>query len=324
MSTTESLETAQIQILRYMSLITIITGTIGNTLNCLIFTRRSLRRNSCSIYFLASSIANFFPILFGCLTRFLSSFNLNPPSSQMGLYCKIKTFLTYIGLAASTWFIVGACADRYTSSSSTVRIRSFSQVKIARRVVFIISILIILIYFQMNFCFDGTIQAANCYPSSSLCNTFNNFNSLITYSLFPPLLMLILGYMTIRNVRHSQHLRRTNAKDRQLTMMLIIQVICISILSMPISIQKIYSEITLNEIKSTERQAIENFFATFVVLLALMNSSTSFYLFTLTGKVFRKELKFLFFSNRRQADIEPSHGTAIAKVTTRKSHVNGN
>lgn len=322
MSTSTSLQNVQVQLLRYMPLITIITGTIGNILNCLIFTRRSLRRNSCSMYFLASSIANFFGIGFGCVTRLLSSFNINPPLSQMALYCKTKTFLTYIGLAASTWFIVGACADRYASSASTVRIRSFSQVKVARRVVVLISILVILVYFQMNFCFDGSVQAANCYPSSPICNTFNDFNLLVTYSLFPPILMFILGYMTIRNVRSTQHLRReTNAKDRQLTIMLIIQVICIATLSLPISIQKIYSEMTLNRIKSPQQMIIENFFATFVVLLALMNTSTSFYLFTLTGKVFRKELKFLFFSNQRQMDVEPS-ATAIARATTRKSILN--
>jgi hypothetical protein len=302
-----------------MPLVTIITGIIGNILNCCIFTRRSLRRNSCSSYFLASSIANFFGIFFGCVTRLLSSFSINPPPSQTALYCKSKTFLTYIGLAASTWFIVGACADRYASSSSSARVRSFSQVKIARRIICLISIVIILIYFQMNFCFNGNIQSANCYPSSTFCNKFNDFNLLITYSLFPPILMLILGYMTIRNVSSGQQLRReTNGKDRQLTMMLIIQVICIALLSMPISIQKIYAEMTLNLIKSAERQIIESFFATFVVLLALMNTSTSFYLFTLTGKVFRKELKSLFFSNRRQANVEPS-GTVITRTIIKKN-----
>jgi hypothetical protein len=324
MSSLTSWQLVQAQLLRYMPLVTMIAGIIGNTLNCLIFTRRSLRRNSCSIYFLASSIANFFGIFFGCLTRFLTTFQINPPSSEMALYCRAKTFLTYIGLAASTWFIVGACADRYASSASSARIRSFSQVKIAQRVVGLISIFVIAVYFQMNFCFDGSIQAGNCYPSTPLCNSFNDFNLLVTYSLFPPILMLILGLMTIRNVRKGQQIRReVNAKDRQLTVMLIIQVICISILSMPISIQKIYAEMTLHEIKSSERQIIENFFATFVVLLALMNTSTSFYLFTLTGKVFRKELKVLFISNRRQANVEPSAGTAMPKSTTIRNTVYG-
>jgi hypothetical protein len=250
----------------------------------------------------------------------LTTFNINPPASQMALYCKTKTFLTYIGLAGSAWFIVGACADRYSSSSSTVRIRSFSQVKVARRVVVIISIIVILDYFQMNFCFDGTIQAANCYPVSSFCSNWNNYNLLVTFSLFPPILMLILGWMTIRNVRSGRNLRReTSAKDRQLTKMLLIQVTCITILSMPISIQKIYSQITLNQTKDAYQTAVANFFATFVVLLALMNASTSFYLFTLTGKVFRQQLKLLFFSNRRQATIQPT-ATAMIQMATRQNH----
>ncbi|UJR34983.1 hypothetical protein I4U23_027762 [Adineta vaga] len=319
MSSLTSIQVIQSQLLRYIPLITIIIGTIGNILNCFIFTRRSLRRNPCSIYFFASSIANFFAIYFGCFTRLLSSFSIDPPPSQMALYCKSKTFLTYIGLAGSAWFIVGACADRYASSAATVRIRSFSQVKVARRVVVLIAILVILVYFQMNFCFDGNIQSANCYPASSFCNYWNDFNLLITFSLFPPILMLILGWMTIRNVRLGQHLRReTNFKDRQLTAMLFIQVICIVILSCPISIQKIYTNLTLNQNKSLEMKQIESFFATFVVLLALLNTATSFYLFTLTGKVFRKELKQLFWSKRQQPTVQPT-ATVIIKAANRKS-----
>ena len=320
MSALTPIQIVQGKLLLYMPLVTIITGTIGNILNILIFTRRSLRQNSCSIYFLASSVANFFPIYFGCLTRVLGTFNINPPSSQMALYCKIKTFLTYMGLAASTWFIVGACADRFASSCATVRVRSFSQVKIARRIVLIISIIVILVYFQMNFCFDGTVQSANCVPSSPLCNSFNDFNLLVTYSLLPPMLMLILGLMTIRNVRGRQHVRaETNVKDRQLTLMLILQVICISILSMPISVQKIYTEMTAYEKKGVDQTILEGFFATFVVLLALMNSSTSFYLFTLTGKVFRKELKSLFFSNQRRGDVGPSTTHTVRAITKKQS-----
>ncbi|CAF0880350.1 unnamed protein product [Adineta steineri] len=314
MSGLTEIQIIQGQLLRYMPLTTIVIGTIGNILNCLIFTRQKLSRNSCSIYFLASSIANFFAIYFGCLTRLLGTFNIQPPASQMGLYCKIKTFLTYIGLASSAWFIVGACADRYASSAATVHVRSFSQVKVARRVVLIISILVILVYFQMNFCFDGTIQAANCYPASGFCNGWNDYNLLITFSLFPPVLMFIFGWLTIRNVRTTGHLRpQTSVKDRQLTAMLLIQVISTAILTLPISIQKLYSEITLNQVKSQQSKLIESFFATFVVLLALMNTSTSFYLFTLTGKIFRKELKNLICLRQRQPTVEPTMAMTNAR-----------
>jgi len=252
----------------------------------------------------------------------LSTFNINPVASQLPLYCKTRTFLTYIGLSASAWFIVGACADRYASSSLAVRMRSFSQVKVARRVIVIISIILILAYLEINFCFDGTIVGTICSPISSFCATWNNFNLLVSFSLFPSILMLILGWMTIRNVRAGRHLRReTSAKDRQLTKMLLIQVTCIIILSIPISIQKIYAEITTNQTKGTTRVLVENLLSNFVVLLALMYASTSFYLFTLTGKVFRQELKNLFFSNRRQANIQPNAQVMI-QMTTRKTQTN--
>ncbi|CAF1018690.1 unnamed protein product [Adineta steineri] len=295
MSGLTEIQIIQGQLLRYMPLTTIVIGTIGNILNCLIFTRRKLSRNSCSIYFLSSSVANFFAIYFGCLPRLLDTFNIQPPASQLDLYCKIKTFLTYIGLASSAWFIVGACADRYASSAATV-------------------LLVFLDYFQMNFCFYGAIQAANCSTVSRFCGVWNDYNLLITFSLLPPALMFIFGWLTIRNVRTTGHLRReTNVKDRQLTTMLLIQVISTAILTLPISIQKLYSEITLNQTKSQESKLIENFFATYVVLLALMNTSTSFYLFTLTGKIFRKELKDLICSRQRHATIEPTIATTNAK-----------
>ncbi|CAF1468139.1 unnamed protein product [Adineta steineri] len=244
----------------------------------------------------------------------IGTFNIQPPESQLDLYCKIKTFLTYIGLASSAWFIVGACADRYASSAATVHIRSFSQVKVARRVVLIISTLVFLDYFQMNFCFYGAIQAANCSTVSRFCSVWNDYNLLITFSLLPPILMFIFGWLTIRNVRTTGHLRpQTSVKDRQLTTMLLIQVISTAILTLPISIQKLYSEITLNQVKSQQSKLIESFFATFVVLLALMNTSTSFYLFTLTGKIFRKELKNIICSRQRHATIEPTMATTNAK-----------
>lgn len=310
MSSVSLLPRLQVELLRWIPSVLLVMGTIGNVLNCCIFTRRSLRQNSCSLYFLGSSVANLLAIYFGCLTRLLSSFGILPPAAYLALFCKIRTFVTYIGLAGSTWFLVGASADRFASSSSSVRVRSFSRVPVARRMLVFISSLVVGVYFQMLFCFDGSLQAANCYPSSPFCRSFNDFNLLVTFSLLPPIGMLILGWLTIGHVRATHEHR----KDRQLTRMLFIQVICVTIFSLPISVQKIYSEMTLNEAKSSEHLLIENFFGTFVVLLALVNTSTSFYLFTLTGKVFRRELKsLLFVSRRHDGQVQPSNNTQITR-----------
>ena len=318
---TSYLPRLQLELLRVIPSILLVTGTVGNVLNCCIFVRRSLRSNSCSQYFLASSIANLLSIYFGGLTRLLSSFGILPPASYLPLFCKIRTFVTYIGLSGSTWFLVGASADRFASSSSSATVRSFSRVKIARRMLLLISSMVIAVYFQMLFCFDGSLQAANCFPSSSFCSKFNNFNLLLTFSLCPPLSMLILGWLTIRHVRSSEVLRQQTqqGKDRQLTRMLLIQVICVTIFCLPISVQKLYSEITVNQAKSAEHLLIENFFATFVVLLALINTSTSFYLFTLTGKVFRRELKSLVVPRRLNGEVQPSLIATNTQIAWRKT-----
>ncbi|UJR13193.1 hypothetical protein I4U23_000215 [Adineta vaga] len=302
---------------RYMPFVLLISGTIGNILNCLIFSRSSLRNKSCSVYFLANSIANITALYFSCLTRILIIFSIYPIPSQGYIYCKFRTFFTYMPLSASSWFIVAACVDRYASSSTSVRIRSFSQFKVSQRTVGGIFIALCLIWIQMFFCFNGNPEGTVCAPVSQFCNTYNNYSLLVFYSLLPPLSMLLFGWMTIRNIRHRPMNRTVNVKDRQLTLMLIVQVFLFQILSLPIAIQRIYSYITIDQIKSLEQKQIENFVLEVVNYAAFTNTITSFYMFTLTGSLFRKELKsLLFFSNRRQANVEP------IRTTQRKIPVN--
>ncbi|CAF4020446.1 unnamed protein product, partial [Rotaria magnacalcarata] len=159
-------------------------------------------------------------------------------------------------------------------------------------------------------CFNGNPSGTTCAPATPFCNTFNNFNLLISYSLLPPIFMFILGWMTIRHVRHRQIHRQSSSKNRQLTILLIVQVLCVTFLSLPFSVQRIYLQFTINQMKSSQRIEIENFLGTVATLIILSNTTMSFYMFTLTSQVFRKELKpLLFFSSRRRADVEPTQST---------------
>lgn len=309
----------QNQMIRYVSLVLLVTGTVGNVLNGFVFTRRSLRNNSCSLYFLATSITNLVALYVAFTTRLLITFNVYSTPSQAPIYCKVRTFFTYMPLSASAWFIVAASADRFATSSPSARIRSLSNVKISQRVICSITFITCLIWAEMFICFNANANGTVCAPVTSFCNTFNNFNLLISYSLLPPIFMCVLGWMTVRHVRHRPIHRQSNIKDRQLTIMLIVQVFCIAFLSLPLSIQKLYAQFTVNEVKSLQRNQIENFIATVVNLLGLSNTSTSFYMFTLTSHAFRKELKpLLLFSNRRRADVEPIQSTT--QMTYNRTH----
>jgi hypothetical protein len=71
-----------------------------------------------------------------------------------------------------------------------------------------------------------------------------------------------------------------------------------------------YAVLSEHQIKSVEQQQLENFLDAFFVLITLVNSSSSFYIFTLTGEIFRKELKQIFCFK---------FGTSVAPITTQST-----
>ncbi|CAF1302344.1 unnamed protein product [Didymodactylos carnosus] len=308
-TTTTQLQYAQEQLNRYMPMVLLIFGSFGNILNVIILTRKQLCTNPTSTYFLASTLAGCTALLFGSLLRVLDGYYIYPTAAS-DLYCKVRVFLNFFSLSLASWFIVLACVDRYVSSSKNVKIRSFSSVKTAKRAIGLMTILICSLFSPMLYCIRGMWAAAvlNCGPPSPTCQQYNSFNVLINLSLLPPLLMLIFGLLTVRNVRSIARRivpstttttigvpSRMKNKDRQLTVMLIVQVAFITIISLPFSVDRIYAVLTISLVKSNERQDIENFLYTLLNLVQFINSATSFYLFTLTGTIFRQELKRLIF-----------------------------
>ncbi|CAF2268895.1 unnamed protein product [Rotaria magnacalcarata] len=211
------LQFIQNHLIRYISLIVLIFRTIDNIHNCFIFTCRSFRRNSCSVNFFATSIANLVALYFGCLTHLLITFDVYSQSSQSSYYCRTRTFFTYTPLSVLTSLVVAACADRYTSSSSNVRLRSFSQIKISRKIVCGIFLIQCFIWGQQFVRFSQQLDGINCFPATPFCVSFNNFSLLMFYSILPIIFMLALGWMTIRHVCHQHTRRPSNLKDRQLT-----------------------------------------------------------------------------------------------------------
>ncbi|CAF1416508.1 unnamed protein product [Rotaria magnacalcarata] len=190
------LQFIQNHLIRYISLIVLIFRTIDNIHNCFIFT---------------------LALYFGCLTHLLITFDVYSQSSQSSYYCRTRTFFTYTPLSVLTSLVVAACADRYTSSSSNVRLRSFSQIKISRKIVCGIFLIQCFIWGQQFVRFSQQLDGINCFPATPFCVSFNNFSLLMFYSILPIIFMLALGWMTIRHVCHQHTRRPSNLKDRQLT-----------------------------------------------------------------------------------------------------------
>ncbi|CAF1282358.1 unnamed protein product [Adineta ricciae] len=220
--------------------------------------------------------------------------------------CKIQFFANYSSRAISCWLIVLACSDRFFHSSTSANIRRLSSMKVARWATAITTVLLMLlyshmlIYYEISNVFDrfGSIVPM-CNAQKGIYRTFIGFWYMSWYSLLPAMLMLLFGFLTLNNLRqHRQVIPRTiqgnqivRRTDQQLLRMLIAQVLVINVSTLPYSIEQLYSAFTTNLSKSTLRIAQETFVSRTLGAMTAFAHTTSFYLFTLTGTVFRKELR---------------------------------
>ncbi|UJR24481.1 hypothetical protein I4U23_005856 [Adineta vaga] len=152
--------------------------------------------------------------------------------------------------------------------------------------------------------------------------------------LTPTIMMIIFGLLIVRNVRRKhmrvdigqqtntialsiekhrplhegEYLRRkstitiefnrtTQKRDAQLITMLLIQVIYFIISSFPISVYKFYAIATFHDPRSSLQRSIENTIFILCVLSLFSNNCVNFYIYTLSGAVFRKEFIKLFRFN---------------------------
>jgi hypothetical protein len=313
----ESLTLTTTQLNRYLSLFIFLFGIIGNILNALVLSQRKLRLNPCIYFFLISSISNLISILFGLTPRIMSSWNLDITDTNR-YHCKFRAFIMFTSRTIAFLLIMLATIDRWILSLNNVQYRQLSTIKNAQRGTLIVIILSILLYVHMFYCYEPNLDSTplKCYGKTSYCRLLTD----ITYAYFTILLpstgMIIFGLITISNIRHrhdcilirnyitennflNQQKRRWKKIDRYLRRMLFLQIILLIFLTLPQTIHKLYSTLTLYKQKSHIQNAIDRVLYKSDLLLPYLASGMPFYIYTLTGgKVFRNALKKLFVNKK--------------------------
>lgn len=189
----------------YGQIFVFIAGVIGCLCNFLTFTARELRKNSCSFYFLCGSIFELFSLSFGLTTRFAADHLHSHFQNENRFFCKFRAyFVTSIPLIG-TYFIVLSAVDRFLSSSTNVRCRSFCSLKIARRTSIcsmflgLTSSLHILLMYDLR---------PRCSTLPGIYAIFDGLFVVFWLGAIPHGLMLVFAALTIRNIRQLK--RRTS------------------------------------------------------------------------------------------------------------------
>ncbi|CAF5148963.1 unnamed protein product, partial [Rotaria sp. Silwood1] len=92
------------QLNRYLSIVILLFGVVGNLLNCLALSQRTLRSNPCALLFLASSIASLITLISGVAVRLLAGWTIDLTDS-IGWLCKFRIFILFSSRTTASWLI---------------------------------------------------------------------------------------------------------------------------------------------------------------------------------------------------------------------------
>ncbi|CAF4085603.1 unnamed protein product, partial [Adineta steineri] len=81
-NTVELFDNLTVQIDRYFTVFIFIFAVVGNSLNVLVLSQRTLRSNPCAWLFLTSTIADLISVLFGLTTRILAGWATDPTNTK--------------------------------------------------------------------------------------------------------------------------------------------------------------------------------------------------------------------------------------------------
>jgi hypothetical protein len=277
-------------------------GDLGLLLNIAIFSQVAHRRNSCSIYILATSLCSFVGLNSSVIPTIYALDNRSSTEDSL-LFCKMYFYLCHVLSQMMRTFIVLACVDRYASCSDRARIRLFSQYRTTIRIV-----PAVVFFWLLVGPFPSLLQTSQ----NGSCDVFD-YTQFVIYSVyiifalgiiplagmitFGSLLLIKLRKMRARvqpipNTGHSTSAKVLRKRDREMIRMLSIEIIAYTITTTPITIVLIYRAATLTLVKSVERQQIEIFISYFTrEFLLYFNNSLPFWIYITTSRSFRRELK---------------------------------
>jgi hypothetical protein len=282
----------------YLQPVQFFLAVITNIINIRILCSRALRSSPCTHYFLGYAV---FSIIYTCLicpTQFLRGFYIDWANDRIG--CKLHFYFIFVAPVQAKVMLLLASFDRYCSSSQSDRLRSRSTIRTARLSIIIGTILSAIYMLPMLIIYNWDGTSKKCLQkSNTLIHTYI-LSQVIFYYILAPIFMIVFGFLTIFNV-HQQSTRTKlltasigrRRTDGQLARMLILQVILHLILVLPFGV-------TYGMTAFDPSTLTPNVLAVRYILIMVQQCDyfVSFFLYILSGSVYRQELIRILNSRR--------------------------
>ena len=312
------------QLAIYVGFIFLIAGIIGNGINIFIFANvQNYRRVPCTFYLLIESIADVLHISINLSSRIASlgfGFDLTRTSA---LWCKTRNFFIGFFSIISLSCACMATIDQFFATSQIHRLRQFSTIQLAHKIVCVLIVVWGIIEIINSFCFYNISPMTDiCMPISAGHAFYISIFTLVFLAAIPLSLMVLFGYMTYRNIRRTRTLADQHA-DRQLIKMVLLKVAIVVISLTPFNINSIYGLITADVSKDADRQSKENFTSTMGSLLTYLYYTVYLFYFSSDNSIFFFCLflgEFLHILDFIQSLSPYSEKSNILLATTKSSY----
>ncbi|CAF3277543.1 unnamed protein product [Rotaria socialis] len=312
----------EIIVYKYICLTIFIIGVIGNLLSVLVFSRASLRHRSCAIYFLALAITDIASLFASFIDTVLPSYNNVSLTMKSLFICKLNPLMVYFTTDLSNFLLAVASIDRAVSIQCPLKSKQFCRARIAIYIIIIMALTVLFINGHIFWGFELIDEQSQrfCSPSKTKIIYYNEPNS-ITYDrfyaifdsldmlfavVFPFVVMLICNLIILIRVItsrrsistiltttvQSKKTRKRHEKERQLTVMLLGSAAAFLVFTLPTEINDTVRAFRPSNL-SQPKGAMALMTAVFIAMEQL-NHAIHFYIYTLTGRVFRNELIQLF------------------------------
>ena len=290
----------------------LIIGNIGCLINIIVFRSKSFHKSSFSIYFLATTCADLFLLNFVLFTRILQNGFMLPIFETYEYICKFRAYISSLTSSLSFTFFLMVSIDRFFSTHLKAFYRSWgNQYFLALKLIPCLTLFWMIILSHRFMLYGLNPISGQCEPKTDIYWWYNSYYKFVFTGLIPPLIILFISILIIRNIRlvvdrgnkplhrrvssieENQNKRRCSRLqklDNQLTSILLIQ-LCVSFISfLPYSSELLYTTLSKNINKSNDYIAWENVFIQFIHLSSYIFYSTNCYVFLASSQSFRKQI----------------------------------
>ena len=308
-------------------------GVIGNTLSFLVMMKPSNRKLSTCIYMASISINDNLMMFTAMYTHVSNDIKIHQLAN---FECKFFAFLVLMGLQSTTYQVLAMTTDKFIAIKWPHKAATYSTPRRAK--IALLCVYIFVILYNIPHFFLTEIQSGICrvYIKPGLFSTIHSWLSFVVNFIIPFSLLFFMNLVIIQQVKRShqkfgnksnstegpsennpaqQRVRAQKNVENQLTRMLVLVTSLFLILLLPTYVRFIYTTVVV--IDTPEKRATDALLFHISNKFYNTNSGINFFLYCISGKKFRSDLKELLCCSGGQKEVlrkSESSGTTFSSI----------